>query len=226
MPWSPDPRWRDSDLAFFGAVTAGATHELNNVFSIIEQTAGLLEDWCADPEADVPAGCDKILNVTERIARQVQRGTELVRRLNGFAHSADEPCCNQEMNDLLENLLALMERFAAQRRVRLVFEPAGAPVTLTTRPFILEQAVFLAVSAALAGTAAQGIVTVQLTGGGAGVEITITGAPALPEAELPAAVGAWLGPPLWNLEGRVRTAARAGKYAIVLTIPKISEEVP
>ena len=79
------------EIAFMGKITAGITHEMNNVLATIKESGGLMEDifaLCRDQQ--IPHQ-DKFTRSLTTIKEQVKRGVELSTRLNRFAHSMDDP---------------------------------------------------------------------------------------------------------------------------------------
>lgn len=129
-------------LKFIGAVTASVSHELNNVITIIDQVAGLLQDMLAGARAGSPLDTGKLQALQERIARQTRRGIEIVKNLNRFAHGVDEPVARFEMNAVIGNLVSLVQRRADLRKVRLSVRYAGREAYVTSNPFRLQQALF------------------------------------------------------------------------------------
>jgi signal transduction histidine kinase len=129
-------------LAFFGAVTASVSHELNNVISIIDQTAGLLEDMLAGDAKGFPISMERLASVVESLQKQTGRGLQIIRRLNRFAHSADFPLTEFSVNEVMENLIGLSGRLADLKRVRLEMEPPAESPAVTGNPFLLQQIVF------------------------------------------------------------------------------------
>jgi len=140
---------REAGLAFFGAVTASLSHELNNVYAIVNELAGVLEDHVIAAERGGGVSPAKVEEVAGKIQAQVERGRVLVKRLNSFAHSCDEPVATVSLCELLEMMAAICRRFADMERVRLEYEPAENDVDLTTNPFVLEHAVFVCIRSAV-----------------------------------------------------------------------------
>ncbi len=161
-----------SGLTFFGTITASVTHELNNVMGIIEQTIGLLDDLVAGAQSGRPLESEKLLEISGRIARQVDRGAAIIKRLNYFAHTVDEPLREVQLDHLLGNLVDLCRRFATLKNVRLEgdFEEE---VSLRTNPFVLEQAVFTCIRTALDQAQKGDILTVSLVPGQNGAIIQV-----------------------------------------------------
>lgn len=151
---------REAGMAFFGTMTASLSHELNNVCAIINELSGLLGDHIAATERGSVLNPGKIKEVEEKIRKQVERGKVLVKRLNSFAHSSDEAVASISLRELLERIVAISRRFADMSRVRLEFEPPHTDVTLTTNPFMLQQAVFICIRKALEAADAKRLIKV------------------------------------------------------------------
>jgi len=138
-------------LAFFGALAASVTHELNNALSIIDQAGGLLGDLAAGAAAGREIDPRRLETVRERIDRQVRKGVEIVNRLNRFAHSIDEPAGEFDAVAETENLVALTLRFAELKKVRLELAPGAEEIRARGDAFALQQALFACLRSALDG---------------------------------------------------------------------------
>ena len=140
---------RENELAFFGAITASVSHELNNVISIIDQTAGLLEDLLIGAETGRQIENDRLKRIADNISNQTQRGVGVIKRLNTFAHSVDDPVKEFDINDLVENLTALTRRFANLKRIQLEMQLYNGSITLISSPFMIQQIMFRCIKHAL-----------------------------------------------------------------------------
>jgi C4-dicarboxylate-specific signal transduction histidine kinase len=67
-----------SNLNFFGKITASVTHELNNVFSIINEYNGLLEDQIFIAESELTPNIEKLSRIQDRLAKQIARGETII----------------------------------------------------------------------------------------------------------------------------------------------------
>jgi C4-dicarboxylate-specific signal transduction histidine kinase len=170
----PERLYREEELAFFGAVTASISHDLNNAISIIEQTAGLLEDLLLDCEGDQPVAKEQLQRIVERIDKQTKRGANIVRRLNTFAHSVDEPEREIDLNALTENVAALAHRMADRKRAQIEIRSSGATPRIQSNPFRVQQAVYLSLKEALsqAPDSAQLTLSTNCLDGRALIEVT------------------------------------------------------
>ncbi len=140
------------DLEFFGRITASISHEMNNVISIIDQVAGLLEDHLAAAEQGFPVKPEQLKRVQEKIQFQTSRGVYIIRRLNKFAHSVDEPVLEFDLNVVMENLAGICDRFADLNRVTLLREWQEGELKLEGSPFLTQQVVYYLLRHAFAVT--------------------------------------------------------------------------
>jgi signal transduction histidine kinase len=174
---------RLTGLAFFGRLTASASHDINNVLSIVGELSGLLEDTLeAAPESGVPP--DRLRRVADGLEAQVQKGAGIVKRLNQFAHSADEPVKSVDLVAQLEAVTALAQRFATLKRMTLQTDLPQEEIALPTNPFLFQQAVFLCIDTALRSEDQESPVTVSAEAHDGGAEVKITGSLTMADDEL------------------------------------------
>ncbi len=164
-------------LKFVGAVTASVSHELNNVITIIDQVAGLLQDTLAGAQSGTSLDTGKLKTLQERIARQTRRGIEIVKNLNRFAHGVDEPVTQFEINATVGNLVSLMQRPADLRKVRLSIRCAGQETYVTSSPFRLQQALFHCIERLLASSSPGGEIALEVACDGGSACVAVSGPP-------------------------------------------------
>jgi len=109
----------DKHISFFGAIIAGQSHELTNVFNIINELAGLQLDLLRAEEQGLPVNLARLQEVAGRIQHQVQRGETITRNINRFAHSVDDEQATVEVAELLEFVVELYARKAAMANATL-----------------------------------------------------------------------------------------------------------
>lgn len=148
-PENNDNHLMHNCLAFFGAITASVSHELNNVISIINQTGGLLDDLLIGARGGKEIPVERLERMADSVRAQTERGVGIIKRLNKFAHSADEEKCQFNLNETIENLIALLERLANLKKSSLKIELPDEPVTILGSPFLTQQAVYWTVRQAL-----------------------------------------------------------------------------
>ncbi len=130
-------------LAFMGKITSNVTHELNNVFSIINEYTGMIEDKIYAAMNGSDFDVEKVLYYKEKIQNQIERGKELNKRLNYFSHSADNTIINFELNEALTTLALLLKRFVLMKEMNLLFVPYQKEIRLSANLFVTEHRFFI-----------------------------------------------------------------------------------
>ncbi len=152
----------ECDLAFFGKITASFSHEINNIMSIINEYNGLLSDMVALAEQGSELDCGKVAHISRNMSRQLARGATIVKRLNKFAHSADEKVLSFDMSELLRNVSAFSQRYAGKKNLRIDEDIPQEAVVIVNNPFRTQHAVFLAFQLIADGAAANERITIAL----------------------------------------------------------------
>ena len=92
-----------------------------------------------------PLDPQRILQLCATIKRQIQRNDGIVRNMNRFAHSVDNPVKEIGLTASLEILLAICRRLTDARGITVAVAPCDPDVTIVTRPFDLFHLVWLVV---------------------------------------------------------------------------------
>jgi len=142
-------------LQFFGKMSATISHEINNALAIINENAGLLQDFTLMADKGIPLDPKRLNSLAGKVIRQIQRAEGIVRNMNRFAHSVDESSKSVNLGDIVEFVAALSGRFASMRGVTVEPKPTVVPVTVTTNPFFLENLIWLCLDFAM-DTAGEG----------------------------------------------------------------------
>lgn len=162
MSRASDSQPHQGEIAFFGAISASLSHELKNVLATIGEYSGLLEDLLSFAGSSGNLSPEKIQSICGKITHQVERGEDLVRRLNRFSHSADLDIQPIKLSDLVVDMVGLCDRFAYLEQVTLdVSVPEETAVTIA-KPFGFEHALFLCIRLAIGAAGEQRRVTVAV----------------------------------------------------------------
>lgn len=132
----------EKEIAFIGKITAGVTHEINNALASIKEISGLMEDLISMSSTDSFPHQEKFLKVLPKIREQVQRSVKLTTQLNKFSHLTDEYTAQVELNDFIEHLVFLTQRFARIKNVELQYQPTDQSVSFNTIPIQLQMALY------------------------------------------------------------------------------------
>jgi C4-dicarboxylate-specific signal transduction histidine kinase len=207
---------REKELAFFGTVTASLSHEINNVIAIVGELGGLLDDLLYAAEQGRPLNTDKLKDVSNKMAKQVEKGKIIIKRLNRFAHSVDEPIKQVDVKELLQQISAIAERFAFLKGVSLETDfGIDDSINIQTNPFLLQQAIFLCIQLALSRAQKNDVIKIGYRRQESGVNILFSGFPvAEPDEQFFSILLKELG---GNLD--IASAQDAG-YSLALSIPR------
>ena len=136
-------------LQFFGKMSASITHEIKNVLAIINENAGLLEDFTLMAEKGRPIEMERFKTVAGKIKNQVRRADGIVKNLSRFAHSADAFTEEIDLNEVLKFVVSLSGRLADMQGIALEQMHADRPVMVTTTPFCLQNLLCLCLDFAM-----------------------------------------------------------------------------
>jgi signal transduction histidine kinase len=128
-------------IGFQGRITASVSHEINNVLATISETAGLLADLVELAGTGRPLDTEELRGCATTIVDEVRRGFRVVKNLNRFAHSADEPVAEVDLGDLVALVAGLAGYLSYSSSVDLRRSEDTGPL-LTTRPLLLENLVY------------------------------------------------------------------------------------
>ena len=149
------------EVAFFGKITAGITHEIKNVLAIIHESSGLMEDILGVTEDGTFPHKDKFIKSVNRIHGQIQRGIDITSRLNRFAHNPDHCPASLDLNEIAEQMVLLASRFARLKNVVLESSPSDPPLIIKSDPVSLEMALFESIEILLYITGSGGKITLS-----------------------------------------------------------------
>jgi signal transduction histidine kinase len=128
----------EQELRYFGKVSASVSHELKNVLAILNEHAGLLQDFVALTERGEPLDVERIRRLSATMLGQIGRGDAIVKRMNRFAHSADRDRATVDLDGLATLVVEMFARTATARGVTVEVHGRGAVVSIRTAPFVLE----------------------------------------------------------------------------------------
>ena len=161
----------ESGLQFFGKMTASISHEIKNVLAIINENAGLLEDLVLMADGGAEIEPLRLKNMSRTVMKQVSRADATMKNMNRLAHSVDESIRAIDLNDLLELLVALSNRFASTRGVGIQLKRNEGLVELRTSPFFLMNLLWLCLDFAMDAAGEDKIVELVPQNTETGIEI-------------------------------------------------------
>jgi signal transduction histidine kinase len=157
-----DVSTRRRALDFFGRITAGATHELKNELAVINEQSRLIQELLEAARNGREVSTARIEELIGRVVVRISRADDVVRRLNAFAHTADEGRTGLEAGRTLSLLLRLAERTASMKGVTLASEEPQFQATVHCDPILWERTVYACIESALAVAAKGSTLKVRL----------------------------------------------------------------
>jgi len=135
-------RLRDSHLKFLGKLLAGYTHELKNHLAIINESSGLMDDLLEMSEGGDEKLHQRFKKIIVTISDRISRANTMAMYLNRVAHRMDSPLSYFNVNDLLIEELALMERFSAMKNISFEKNLQKEIPSVHNNPSLLQFAIF------------------------------------------------------------------------------------
>ena len=202
---------RDKGFAFFGAITASLSHEINNVFAIINELAGLLDDFFVAADKGAPLNLERLRKTTRRIAKQVDRGKTQVKRLNQFAHTVDKGRAMVELNESAEAVATLCRRFGVLRSVEIQpVIPEDSPHT-NAKKFDLQHVIYRCVEIALGASREGDALRIEVEPGDGGGRVVCTSASPVEDIAEAEAMTGFLGILVEEMQGKLEAEIVAGE---------------
>ena len=162
-------------LQFFGKMTASISHEIKNVMAIINESAGLLEDYTIMAEKGIPIDPEKLKAVSQRVSKQIRRADGITRNMNSLAHSVDDFHKSVGLRETLELSVGLSLRLADMKSVKLDLQLPQDPVTIITSPFHLLNLLWQVVDFAMGASGGGKTLRFTYETGPDSVKIRVTG---------------------------------------------------
>jgi hypothetical protein len=132
-------------LKFFGSVNASISHELKNIFAIISETAGFLNDLTQLSKQGKQLDLSLLENCCNSIFEEIERGFDTIRHMNRFAHSVDDPVRETSILDTLTLAVTLTGFLSVAKKTHL--DETAADTTVFTSPFLLQTLAYKTLSA-------------------------------------------------------------------------------
>ncbi len=129
--------------AFLGKVTASVSHELQNVFAIIKETSGLMEDIVSLHQGAVPPElAEKLSTCISSVMKQIDRGVGITSNLNGFAHTTDSLSGSVDLLVVIERVVFLAKRLFLNEGLEVEITDSDPSISILTEPVLLQALVY------------------------------------------------------------------------------------
>ena len=150
------------DLAFFGKVNASISHELKNIFAIISEASGLLNDLAVLVEQGKDIDMGMIKTCSQDIEDEIQRGFITIKEMNMFSHSVDRSIARVSPLDIV-TLMVNIAGYSRNAGKVNIHAPDNAECRMVTSPYKLQQLIYPALVFAYRTTGPEGEITVTVS---------------------------------------------------------------
>lgn len=141
-----DNKLRDSQLTFLGKLLAGYTHELKNHLAVINESSGLMDDLLEMSEVGDEKLHLRFKKIIGTIGERISSANTMAMYLNRVAHRMDFPLSQCNVNNLLIEELALIERFGAMKNISFDKHLQKEIPSIHCNPSLLQFIIFSLVS--------------------------------------------------------------------------------
>ncbi len=174
-------------LASLGELAAGIAHEINNPVAIMVEEAGWMEDLLKDD----PQGCfqnsEEFARSLNQIKVQGRRCKEITHKLLSFARKTDPTVKNVDLNELIEDVVALSEQRAKYAGVKIDLHLSNDIPPVTVSPSEIQQVMLNLINNSLDAMEKTGgkiDITSRVDGSFVVIDVADNG-PGIPKANLP-----------------------------------------
>ncbi|MFZ5905989.1 MAG: hypothetical protein ACOYVJ_01090 [Nitrospirota bacterium] len=192
----PEQALRLRHLQCIGKILAGFTHESKNYLAIINESTGLMGDMLQmgkTTEKDVA----EYLEIIRSVEDQIRRANNHFRALNQFGHRMDAEFSSYALNEIISELVALVTRFANQKKITLRKSLQEDIPAIHGNPSLLQFVIFSILEEVLSTLDIESTITIETWRDNDGVQIKVIPsgnrreqehAPAIPDEILAKAV--------------------------------------
>ncbi|MGO9380482.1 MAG: hypothetical protein ACLPN1_05085 [Dissulfurispiraceae bacterium] len=150
---------KDLRLAFINRILSSYIHEVRNYLAIIKETNGLMKDVIQIGKSRA-VEAKQFLGFIECVEDQISRATAITEYLHRFATRLDCDHATVSVNELIEELVALMTRLAYRKRISFEKNLRGGLPGTVMNPMMLHYLLFCIIDSKLSCLDRNGIVSI------------------------------------------------------------------
>ena len=173
-------------LASVGELAAGIAHEINNPVAIMVEEAGWIEDLLDEEDLKQAKSLEELKRALQQIRTQGKRCKQITQKLLSFARKTEPMAENVQLNELVEEVVALSQQRARYSNVKLVSDLADDLPTVDVSPSEIQQVLLNLINNSLDALDTKGgkvRIATRVKGGQAVIDVEDDG-PGIPKANL------------------------------------------
>lgn len=128
-------------MALIGRLAASVAHEINNPLQLISDQAGLMGDLMEDEDPAVLVHAADYGKALGKIRTQIGRAGAITHRLLGFSHRPEGKSVETDLNQTVEETVALFEHEAKRHHIVIVRHYQDGLPTVRNDPAQLQQVI-------------------------------------------------------------------------------------
>jgi two-component system, NtrC family, sensor kinase len=174
-------------LVSVGELAAGIAHEINNPVAVMVEEAGWIQDLLEEEDLKACQNLDEFKRALNQIRTQGNRCKQITHKLLSFARKTDPRPAEVQVNDLIEEVIALCQQRARYGNVKIVANLAKDLPTATISPTEVQQVLINMVNNGLDAIDEKGgevVISTKFVDDGIVIDVADNG-PGIPEAILP-----------------------------------------
>jgi nitrogen-specific signal transduction histidine kinase len=150
---------KDLRLSFINRILSSYTHEIRNYLAIIKETNGLMKDVIQIGKSR-SVEAKQFLGFIGCVEDQIERAAAITDYLHRFAHRMDCERTAVSINELIEELVALMTRLAYRRRIAFEKELRGGLPSTVMNPILFHYLLYCIIDSRMSCLDRNGIVRI------------------------------------------------------------------
>lgn len=129
-------------LKFISKIIREFTHEIKNHLAFIKESSGLIDDILDKKEILDEKTFHQIKQIIKSIETQIGKSVNQFDYLNRFAHRMDKAVSEFDLNEVLEELVSLMNRFISRKDIQLKKDFHSQLPKINSSPLLIQLLVF------------------------------------------------------------------------------------
>jgi K+-sensing histidine kinase KdpD len=125
-------------LRMIGKILSGLSHDVKNHLALIKESTGLIVDIIGSEKSLATQELRQCIDILNSVRKQIGKTSELCNYLNRFAHRMEQPLSVYKVNESLEELIALLQKFVSQKKIRLEKDFHDELQTIHGNPALLQ----------------------------------------------------------------------------------------